>query len=77
MSNGPEHYRTAEQHLRFAGQAGDVTDVERTHLLYASVHATLALAAATATGSTPLQDVAQEWVDAGVGRILAKKGWPT
>lgn len=48
---GPQHYRQAEQHLGHAAEAasGD-PDNEITHLLYAHVHATLALAAAQATG---------------------------
>ena len=45
--NGPEHYRIAEQTLQNIGDAD--SDVHVVHLLAeAQVHATLALAAATA-----------------------------
>jgi hypothetical protein len=44
---GPEHYRAAEAHLV---NASNERHDELTHLAYAQVHATLALAAATALG---------------------------
>jgi hypothetical protein len=48
--NGPEHYREAEQHLKYAAECG-ATDprTETLHLAYAQVHATLAHVAAVAT----------------------------
>ncbi|WP_435582885.1 hypothetical protein [Amycolatopsis thermoflava] len=46
---GPEHYSEAEGFIRNAQSAGAANpDEERVHLAYAQVHATLALAAATA-----------------------------
>lgn len=45
---GPEHYREAEKHLAYAKSADFDSDSERYNLGAAQVHATLALAAATA-----------------------------
>jgi hypothetical protein len=73
---GPEHYREAERHLSAAsythGPGGDpVHPVAAAHYLaMAQVHATLALAAATAlndnaadAGGLPLEDF-NEWAEA-------------
>lgn len=46
--NGPQHYVAAEQALDAAYQAEGGSDIERYYLASAQVHATLALAAATA-----------------------------
>ncbi len=47
--NGPDHYREAERHLNAAQEVDDwYDDASRYHLEAAQVHATLALAAATA-----------------------------
>ncbi len=47
---GPEHYREAEELLAYAQDKTEYgSDIERYHLAAAQVHATLALAAATAT----------------------------
>jgi hypothetical protein len=56
---GPEHYRAAER-LRERATAADLSpDEERNILAAAQVHATLALAAATATaGFAP-----EQWLD--------------
>ncbi len=48
--NGPDHYREAEQALARYARSVD-PEREQLHLLEAQVHATLALAAATATQS--------------------------
>ena len=45
---GPEHYRTAEQLLDWAANSEPGGETERYRLSAAQVHATLALAAATA-----------------------------
>ncbi|RZQ60858.1 hypothetical protein [Amycolatopsis suaedae] len=45
---GPEHYRAAEQQLAAAAISDGGSDSERYHLATAQVHATPALAAATA-----------------------------
>lgn len=50
MATGPEHYREAEEHVGFA-MATSLDSEARFHLAAAQVHATLALAAATALGS--------------------------
>lgn len=51
---GPEHFREAEKHIQHAADHGTTApDHERAHLAYAQVHATLALAAATALGAHP------------------------
>ena len=58
---GPEHYRAAERHVEWASKSGQPD--ESVHLAYASAHATLALAAATALphlhDTTAWQEVAQ------------------
>jgi hypothetical protein len=47
--NGPQHYREAEVQLQAAQDIGaNAPTSEAAHLRYAQVHATLALAAATA-----------------------------
>lgn len=56
---GPEHYLHAERFLEFAIAGETGSELERYHLHAAQVHATLALAAATAlvmgdNGKTPL-----------------------
>lgn len=59
MSTGAEHYIEAERCIASALEdTGDTSDVEseRTLLAYAQVHATLALAAATALGSARMDD---------------------
>ena len=45
---GPEHYSEAENLLNHAGNDVEGSDIECYHLAAAQVHATLALAAATA-----------------------------
>lgn len=58
--NGPEHYRESERLIASRDQLGDTAGVLSLQalLLLADVHATLALAAATALnqGDTGLQD---------------------
>lgn len=50
---GPEHYQYAQQLLENAGdEEGFGSDAERFYLAKAQVHATLALAAATAVTAT-------------------------
>lgn len=44
---GPEHYRTAVEHLGFASNDEVGSDSERYNLATAQVHATLALVAAS------------------------------
>lgn len=63
---GPEHYRQAESLVNLAGMAGeDVTPTRAELTALAQVHATLALAAATAlnhaTGGMPISDY-DAWV---------------
>ncbi|MFE5215985.1 MULTISPECIES: hypothetical protein [unclassified Streptomyces] len=48
MASGPEHYEEAEQLLAAAADTDMGSDLERYRLAAAQVHATLALAAATA-----------------------------
>lgn len=48
MATGPEHYREAEQHLENAVRNVAGSDAERWNLAAAQVHATLAVAAASA-----------------------------
>ncbi|MFF9361945.1 hypothetical protein [Streptomyces griseoluteus] len=48
MASGPEHYEEAEQLLAAASNTDIGSDLERYRLAAAQVHATLALAAATA-----------------------------
>lgn len=67
MSTGPEHYEQAEDALvdaERARYAGDDVATER-HLQFAQVHATLALAAATAQAMRPklVTPEAQEWTE--------------
>ena len=45
---GPEHYHEAENLLNHAAGDTEGSDIERYHVAAAQVHATLALAAATA-----------------------------
>lgn len=45
---GPEHYKKAEDLLKLASETALGSDMERFDLAAAQVHATLALAAATA-----------------------------
>lgn len=64
---GPDHYLAAEDALRIAtnGGGGDLDDAARWYA-DAQVHATLALAAATALGrsisATPSRDY-EKWMD--------------
>jgi hypothetical protein len=59
MATGPEHYKEAEEFLKLAKSEKYGSDQESYHLRAAQVHATLALAAATAlTHDSPY------WVDA-------------
>jgi hypothetical protein len=52
MATGPEHYREAQSHLDLAAEQDDFGGAQETYYLRrAQVHATLALAAATALGS--------------------------
>lgn len=62
MATGPEHYQQAEQHLGFAANAMD-PQIEQAHLQHAQVHATLALAAATALGSDQPAPDLESWND--------------
>ena len=48
MTSGPEHYRMAEQNIEWAKDKETGSVGEHWHLTVAQVHATLALAAATA-----------------------------
>jgi hypothetical protein len=48
MMTGPEHYTSAEQHLDWAEESDAGSKPEKFNLAAAQVHATLALAAATA-----------------------------
>jgi hypothetical protein len=66
---GPEHYIAAEELLEDAGHARDEDDAARV-LGIAQVHATLALAAATAVGKRDIDNRA--WV----GAAGAKLGRP-
>ena len=64
---GPEHYRHAERFLEFAIAGETGSELEHYHLRAAQVHATLALAAATAlaqsiAGLTPVAEF-REWAD--------------
>lgn len=66
---GPEHYKHAEQLLDWAGDSELGSHEERYQLAAAQVHATLALAAASANaehyeGSIPLAERPTGW-DAG------------
>lgn len=64
--NGPDHYHEAEQYIDFAHEAHNQADDEAVTAMlgFAQVHATLALAAATAAnirrnGALPVD--AQAW----------------
>lgn len=59
---GPDHYRAAEEHLVVARKAEIGSNGERYNLAAAQVHATLALAAATALNGTEPDRAA--WRDA-------------
>jgi hypothetical protein len=69
MATGPEHYQQAEEHLKCALD-GSRDALEKSHLAIAQVHATLAVAAATALGSTDaiLTWDWEEWCAAASGR---------
>ena len=67
---GPEHYIAAEELLEDAGHARDEDDAARV-LGIAQVHATLALAAATAVGKRDIDNRA--WVVA-AGTGLSRRG---
>jgi hypothetical protein len=59
---GPEHYGHAEALLDMASDDEIGSDMERYHVAKAQVHATLALAAATAVGcSTEDGPPARDW----------------
>lgn len=66
---GPEHYRYAEILLDEAGDAENGSDHERYLVAKAQVHATLAVAAATALGSADLPS--GDWDD---WRFVASAG---
>jgi hypothetical protein len=70
MPTGPEHYRSTEQLLGHADEAPEGSAVERYYLAAAQVHATLALAAATAlnddVAGMPPGDYS-EWLRAAAG----------
>lgn len=65
--NGPEHYAAAERALDRAGEDERQGGPFAYHLGCAQVHATLALAAATAMGSTGMARVDYAAWDARVG----------
>jgi hypothetical protein len=67
---GPEHYIAAEELLEDAGHAREEDDAARV-LGRAQVHATLALAAATAVGTRDIDNRA--WV-AAAGTKLSRPG---
>ena len=67
---GPEHYIAAEELLEDVGHARDEDDAARV-LGIAQVHATLALAAVTAVGTTDTENPA--WV-AAAGTKLSRLG---
>ena len=58
---GPEHYRKAEIQLEFAATASE-TETAQWHQHQAQVHATLALVAATLTGSSSPR-LSTQWAD--------------
>ena len=69
MATGPEHYQLAEASLDVAGRAEPDSAQERYSVSAAQVHATLALAAATALsrfGEFPAQDC-EAWLEAASG----------
>lgn len=51
---GPEHYTAAEEFIETAKTSDIGTDSQRLTLMAAQVHATLALAAATAMAAVPV-----------------------
>lgn len=61
MMTGPEHYREAENALKHATSAEYGSDVERYDLARAQVHATLALASATAIQPATYEGQRPEW----------------
>lgn len=65
MATGPEHYREAERLLAIvdADQAADTMLTENALIRMAQVHATLALAAASALGSMRVDDHGMFGVD--------------
>jgi hypothetical protein len=76
---GPDHYLAAEQHLREAfACTEEQSELSTWNQRQAQVHATLALAAATATGSVILSlpdssPSARPWIEAtGYPRSLAR-----
>lgn len=58
---GPEHYTEAQRLLTKALDEDEGTDAERYFLGAAQVHATLALAAATASAGQIFGEAAQAW----------------
>ena len=58
---GPEHYRKAEVELEYAATASE-TESAQWHQGQALVHATLALVAATLTGSSSPR-LSKQWAD--------------
>ncbi|MFD3805041.1 hypothetical protein ACFWTC_15720 [Streptomyces sp. NPDC058619] len=58
---GPEHYRQAEEHIEESFGTVSGSDMERFYLAAAQVHATLALAAATAFAPHRLGVNRAEW----------------
>jgi len=58
---GPEHYRKAEKYLKDAKESELGSDTERWQLATAQVHATLALAAATAIRPSDYVTDRAEW----------------
>jgi hypothetical protein len=70
LMTGPEHYVAAEELLEDVGHARDEDDAARV-LGIAQVHATLALAAATAVGKRDIDNRA--WVVA-AGTGLSRRG---
>lgn len=55
MPTAHDHYLDAERHLIYAKDAVANSDDERSHQLYAQVHATLALAAANGANRPPAE----------------------
>jgi len=64
MSTGPQHYSEAESHLADAWDIGPGDAHFFFHLAAAQVHATLALAAATALGDLETDDYTDAWLRA-------------
>ena len=73
---GPEHYQEAETQAESAARAIDdrMFDDARVSLRLAQVHATLALAAATAGGSTGWHDVLDDPGQGGIGPGVRRTG---